>query len=872
MHGTRPTPALSVGGEGVGGWGPAPGPDARPRCAPTRVGKGSGREACAGPALAPPSPVHYRSGLNHRHIDARHSSTARTPIVSSADRTPSADPYAGRESLDFVRAIVADDLRSGRHDHVVTRFPPEPNGYLHIGHAKAILLSWGIARETGGTFHLRFDDTNPETEDIRYVESIQDTIRWLGADWGEHLYFAADYFGRMYDFAEFLVRNGLAYVDSSSEEEIREARGTVTVPGRPTRDRDRPREESLDLFRRMRAGEFPDGAHVLRARIDLASPNMLLRDPVLYRIRHAHHYRTGDAWCIYPLYDYAHPLEDAIEGITHSLCTLEFDNNRAVYDWVVDHWQDFVREEGGTPARPHQYEFARGSLEYTVTSKRKCLELVKGGYVAGWDDPRMATLAGLRRRGVTPEALRSFWERMGVAKFNSRIDIAKLDFAVREDLNTRAKRVLCVLNPLKVVLTNHPEGKTEELDAPYWPHDVPKEGSRPLPFSRELWIDRDDFMEDPPKGFHRLSPGREVRLRYGYVIRCDEVVKDDAGQVVELRCTYDPDTRGGSTPDGRQVKGTIHWVSAAHGIPCEVRLYDRLFTVPDPEAGEEDFKEYLNPDSLVVVKNAVVEPSVRDDEEGERYQFERVGYFYPDPVDSRPDALVFNRTVTLRDTWAKAQPAAAPAKQEARKAKRAAPPAESAAAPSKSPPAAEVERSPELEAMRARFVAGHGLGESDADVLTRDEGVADLYAATVELGAPAASVANWIVNVVLVETKERGVTDIAFTPAELRDMIAMVDDGTISSAAGKTVLAEMVRGGGAPAEIVERRGLRQVSDTSALAPMVDGVIAANAAKAEEYRGGKTGLLGFFVGQVMRQSGGKANPELVNQLVRERLGG
>ena len=800
----------------------------------------------------------------------------RTPLdltVTDTETRTGSDPYAGREALDFIRAIVAEDLRAGRYQEIVTRFPPEPNGYLHIGHAKAILLSYGIAQETGGRFNLRFDDTNPETEDMHYVQSIVDTVRWLGADFGEGPLFAADYFGQMYDFAEYLVQQGLAYVDSSTDEEIREARGTVTEPGRPTKYRNRPVEENLDLFRRMRAGEFPDGAHVLRAKIDLANNNMLMRDPLLYRIRHAHHYRTGDAWCIYPLYDYAHPIEDAIEGITHSLCSLEFDNNRAVYDWVVDHWQDYVRSKGGTPARPHQYEFARGELEYTITSKRKSLQLVKGGYVSGWDDPRMATLAGLRRRGVTPEALRSFWERMGVAKFNSRIDIAKLEHAIRDDLNTRAPRVLCVLRPLKVTITNYPEGESETFDAPLWPHDVPKEGTRPLPFSRTVFIDRDDFMESPPKGFHRLSPGAEVRLRYAYVIRCDEVVKDDDGQIMELRCSYDPATRGGSTPDGRQVKGTIQWVSAEHAVPCEVRLYDRLFTIPYPEAGEGDFKEHLNPDSLVVVHGALVEPSVADDPAGSRYQFERVGYFCSDIVDSRPGALVFNRTVTLRDTWAKTAqaptPAAAPKAEKKPKAERA--PRAASTDGDRPAGAMEVVRSPELEAKRARFVDELGLSPSDADVLTRDDELASLFETTVGLGAAPKAVASWIVNVVLLEVKERGVTDIAFSPAELRELIGLVEDGTISSASGKAVLADMARGGGSPAEIVERRGLRQVSDPGALAPIVDQVIAANAAKADEYRAGKTGLLGFFVGQVMRQSGGNANPALVSQLVQERLG-
>ncbi|HEU4452173.1 MAG TPA: glutamine--tRNA ligase/YqeY domain fusion protein, partial [Longimicrobium sp.] len=536
----------------------------------------------------------------------------------------------------------------------------------------------------------------------------------------------------------------------------------------------------------------------------------------------------------------------------------------------VEHWQDHVRSTGGTPARPHQYEFARGELEYTIVSKRKLRQLVSGGLVSGWDDPRMPTLAGLRRRGVTPEAIRAFWERMGIAKVNSRVDMGKLEYAIRDDLNHRAPRVLCVLKPLRVVLTNYEEGRSEELDAPYWPHDVPNEGSRPVPFSRVVYIDRDDFAENPPKGFHRLVPGGEVRLRYAYVIRCDEVIKDESGEIVELRCSYDPETRGGNTPDGRQVKGTIHWVSAEHGLPCEVRLYDRLFTVPDPDAREEDFKEFLNPDSLVVIRDAVVEPGVRDDAPGSRYQFERVGYFCSDMVDSRPDALVFNRTVTLRDTWAKA--AQAPARPEAPKAAKK--PRE--AAPSDGakprPRAAEVSRGPEMEARRARYEAEMGLSGEEADVLTRDVGIAELFEATVAAGARPKGVASWIVNVLLLELKERGIAEIAFGPAEFKGLIDLVDGGAISSGAGRTVLAEMAREGGVPDEIVERRGLRQVSDAGALEPAVDAVLAANAAKADEYRAGKTGLLGFFVGQVVRQSGGSANPALVREIVERKLGG
>jgi glutaminyl-tRNA synthetase len=797
-------------------------------------------------------------------------------------RTPSDAPGAAEagaatpQSVDFVRAIVADDLRSGKHRSIVTRFPPEPNGYLHIGHAKSIVLNFGIAAETGGVCHLRFDDTNPETEDVRYVESIQDSVRWLGYEWGEHLYFASDYFPQMYELAEFLIREGNAYVDSSTEEEIREARGSVTEPGRPTPSRGRSPEENLELFRRMRAGEFPDGSHVLRAKIDLASRNMLLRDPILFRIRHAHHYRTGDEWCIYPLYDYAHPIEDAIECVTHSICTLEFENNRPLYDWVVEGWRRYAGASGaaageagdGTECRPHQYEFARGNLEYTVVSKRKLLELVRGGFVSGWDDPRMPTLAGLRRRGVTPEAIRSLWEGVGVTKVENRIDIARLEHAIRDDLNQKVPRVLCVLRPLRVVLTNYPEDRTEELDAPYYPHDVPKEGSRRLPFSRELYIDRDDFMEDPPRGFFRLTPGGEVRLRYGYIIRCDEVVRDASGEVAELRCTYDPDTRGGTAPDGRTVRGTIQWVSARHGIPCEVRLYDRLFSVPDPDGGEEDFKTHLNPESLVVVEGAVIEPGVRDDPAGSRYQFERVGYFCSDPVESRPDALVFNRTVTLRDTWARAARAEAAREEAKPEPKRRAP--RDQPRPRTEAPAPEVQRSPELEARRARYQGELQLPSEEAEILTRDLATSDLFEAALGGRASARGAANWVIHELPRELGDRTLANLPFGGAELGELVALVENGTLSSSAGREVLSEMAQSGGDPAAIVERLGLKQVSDPDALAPVVEEVVAANPAKAEEYRGGKAGLLGFFIGQVMRRTGGKANPELVRELLEKRL--
>jgi glutaminyl-tRNA synthetase len=552
--------------------------------------------------------------------------------------------------VDFVRRIVDEDLAAGRNDrHVRTRFPPEPNGYLHIGHAKAICLDFGVAAERGGTCNLRFDDTNPAKEDVEYVDSIQQDVRWLGFEW-DALFYASDYFEQLYDFAVELIQRDKAYVDSLSADEVREYRGTLTEPGRNSPYRDRPIEESVDLFARMRAGEFPDGTHMLRAKIDMASPNLNMRDPVLYRIRHARHHRTGGKWCIYPMYDYAHPLSDAIEWITHSLCTLEFEDHRPLYDWLVN---EFVPPH--KPTRPRQIEFARLNLTYTIMSKRKLLQLVQQGHVGAWDDPRMPTLSGLRRRGYTPESIREFCARIGVAKKENMIDVAQLEDCVRGDLNRHAPRVMAVLNPVKVVITNYPEGQVEYVDVINNPEDA-SAGTRKVPFSRELYIEQDDFREDPPKKFYRLAPGREVRLRCAYFIACHEVVKDTQGNIVELRCTYDPATRGGDAPDGRKVKATLHWVSAAHAVPVEVRLYDRLFKVEDPESTGpgQTFLDHLNPDSLTVVKGCQAEPSLTDAEPMSRYQFERLGYFVVD-LDSKPGALVFNRTVSLRDAWAKIQ-------------------------------------------------------------------------------------------------------------------------------------------------------------------------------------------------------------------------
>ncbi|MFW6193661.1 MAG: glutamine--tRNA ligase/YqeY domain fusion protein, partial [Gemmatimonadota bacterium] len=608
------------------------------------------------------------------------------------------DPAGPRR--DFLREIVARDVREGTHAGVVrTRFPPEPNGYLHIGHAKAICADFGVAEEFGGTCHLRMDDTNPLTEEEKYVEAAARDVRWLGFEWEGPIRHASDYFGRYWELALQLVRDGKAYVDSLPGEQIREMRGTVTEPGRPSPHRDRPVEESLELCRRMRAGEFDEGEHVLRARIDMAAENMKLRDPVLYRVVDGHHYRTGDEWPVYPMYDWAHPLGDALEGITHSFCTLEFEENRALYDWVVENTRPDGpdSEPGSWDPRPRQYEFSRLNLDYTVMSKTKLGRLVRAGDVDGWDDPRMPTLAGLRRRGIPPRAIRRFCDEVGLSRAKQQVQISRLEHVVRDELNRSAPRVMCVLEPLKLVIENYPEGKTETLETPLFPRDVDRGGSREVPFGRELFIERDDFRPDPPEGYYRLAPGREVRLRHGYFVTCEEVVRDEeTGEVVELRCRYDPETRGGSAPDGRSPDGTIHWVPADASLPCEVRLYDRLFDVPDPEADVDDFRENLNPASLEVLEESRIEPGVLDDPADTRYQFYRQGYFVRDPgpetggddaggSGARSDgsgrsdrasggdddpagvgprgagedapALVVNRIVHLRDPWAEREAA-----------------------------------------------------------------------------------------------------------------------------------------------------------------------------------------------------------------------
>jgi glutaminyl-tRNA synthetase len=780
----------------------------------------------------------------------------------------------GGTGTDFIRQVVAADLQSGRHGgSVVTRFPPEPNGYLHVGHATHVCLNFGIAQEFGGRCHLRYDDTNPEKESEEFVRSIQEDIRWLGFDWGEHLYFASDYFERMYECAEVLIGKGLAYVDSQPMEAIREGRGSVTEPGVPSPHRIRTAEENLDLFRRMRGGEFEDGAHVLRGKIDMASPNMLMRDPVLYRIRHAHHYRQGDAWCIYPLYDYAHCLEDAYEGVTHSICTLEFENNRELYDWVLD-------SVGFQDPRPHQYEWAGLDLEGAVLSKRFIKPLVDEGVVSGWDDPRLATMAAYRRRGVPPEALRLLADLIGVSKTGAKTEEAKLDFAIREVLNPSAPRVMAVLDPLKVVLTNYPAGGIEEIDAPLFPHDVPAEGSRLVPFSRELWIERADFEEAPPKGFRRLVPAGEVRLRYAYVIRCDEVVKDESGRVVELRCTYDPKTRGGSTPEGRKVKGTIQWVSVPHALDAEVRLFDRLFSDCDMAVvAEEDAFDptvYLNPDSLVVVR-AKVEPSIASDASDTRYQFERTGYFWRDPVDGVDGELIFNRIVALKDTWARkevpgagdAPPAggAVPSDRNGSQGGERAPSRPSA--PTRAGDAARRARqlTPEMVQRFERYRSEFGVIDEHAELLASSP---EFFEAALAEHHDATAVASWIVVDLRGLLGDRTLSSLPFGGAAIGRLAALVDSGRISRRAAKDVLARMVEIGGEPEALVAAMGLEKVSDSEALGAIIESVLSGRPDKVAEYRGGKKGLIGFFVGEVMKQTGGAADPAKAKLLLSERL--
>ena len=753
------------------------------------------------------------------------------------------------ESKDFLRTIVEEDLESGKYKEVHTRFPPEPNGFPHIGHAKSICINFGIARDYHGHCNLRMDDTNPTTEDTKYVEALKDAVEWLGFDWDGNVRYTSDYFPKLYDYAVQLIKMGKAYVDSLNEEEIREYRGTVTEPGKRSKYAERSIEENLDLFERMKKGEFEEGEHVLRAKIDMTAANMKMRDPLLYRIRHAHHYRAGDEWHIYPMYDFAHCLSDYIEGITHSICTLEFENNRAIYDWILE-------TLGLTTQRPYQHEFARLGINYTVMSKRKLLELVNEGKVSGWDDPRMPTIAGYRRRGYTPESIINFCDQIGIAKANSMVDVSQLEFSIRDDLNQKVPRVLCVLDPLKVTIENY-EG-SEELDAPYYPEDVPKEGSRKIPFSKEIYINRDDFIENPPKGYYRLTPDQPVRLRHAYIITCKEVIKDAEGNITEIIAEYHPDSKSGSDTSGIKVKSAIQWVDAAKAKRVEVRLYDRLFKDEAPE-GLED----INPDSLKIIKNALIEPAVITDKPDVRFQFEREGYFFADPVDYTDENPVFNKIVGLKDSWAKKSKS----NERAPKAERK-PQTKTVQVDGEVAPMSEAE-----EKLFDRYIDELKLNSEVANTLARDARLSDFYSESLNLSESSPNpvgLANIVTNEIARELKEKTVDELKFNPIQIGELAKMVDDEIISTKIAKQVFEEMAQTGENPKQIVEAKGLVQISDPAQILPIIDEVIVKNPDNVAKFKAGNTKLLGFFVGQVLKTTGGKANPKVVNKLVAERL--
>ena len=745
------------------------------------------------------------------------------------------------ESKDFLRTIVEKDLKSGKYKEVVTRFPPEPNGFPHIGHAKSIVINFGIARDYNGRCNLRMDDTNPTKEDTKYVEALKDAVEWLGFDWGDNVYFTSDYFHKIYDYAIKLIKMDKAYVDSLNEEEIREYRGTVTDSGKRSKYAQRSVEENLDLFARMKEGEFKDGEHVLRAKIDMSAANMKMRDPLLYRIRHAHHFRAGDEWSIYPMYDFAHCLSDYTEGISHSLCTLEFENNRDIYNWVLD---TLELEQ----PRPHQHEFARLAINYTVMSKRKLLELVEGGQVNGWNDPRMPTIAGYRRRGYTPESILNFCDQIGIAKANSMVDVAQLEFCIRDDLNTKVPRVMCVLDPLKVTIVNY-DG-SEELDASYYPEDVPKEGSRKMPFSSTIYIERDDFNENPPKGYFRLAPEQPVRLKHAYIITCRKVIKDAKGKIIEIKAEYNPKSKSGSDISGIKVKSAIQWVSAKEAKTVEVRLYDRLYSIEAPEDMED-----LNPNSLKVIKNALVEPAVILEKPDERFQFERQGYFYADPIDYSDENPVFNKIVGLKDSWGKKKKTTDTSKPQDKKVQ------------------IDGEVVPMSESQKIlfdRYNLELGLNSELANTLARDEQLSSFYEEALLILDSPVSLANMVTNEVARELKQMQISELKFSAKQVAKLIQMVDDTTISNKIAKQVFEEMVKSGENPTKIVEDKGLVQISDPAKISPIIDEIIAKNPDNVAKFKAGNTKLLGFFVGQVLKATGGKANPKVVNKLVAEKL--
>jgi glutaminyl-tRNA synthetase len=747
------------------------------------------------------------------------------------------------DNKDFLRLKVQEDLKAGKYQKIITRFPPEPNGFPHIGHAKSIALNFGIARDYNGVCNLRMDDTNPTTEDTKYVEALKDAVQWLGFEWADDVRFTSDYFDKLYEWAKELIKMDKAYVDSLDEDTMREYRGTVTQAGRRSEFASRSVEENLDLFEHMKNGEFKDGEHVLRAKIDMGAANMKMRDPLLYRIRHAHHYRAGDKWCVYPMYDFAHCLSDYIEGVTHSICTLEFENNRDIYDWVID-------TLNLPKPRPYQHEFARLGINYTVMSKRKLLELVNENYVSGWDDPRMPTIAGYKRRGYTKESILNFCHQIGVAKANSIVDVSQLEFCIRDDLNTKVPRVMCVLDPLKVTITNY-EG-SEQIEASYYPHDVPKEGSRALPFSSEIFIERDDFNENPPKGYYRLTPNQSVRLKHAYIITFEEIIKDSDGNIIEIKATYHKDSKSGSDTSGIKVKSAIQWVDAKDHKKAEVRVYDRLYKVENPQSVED-----LNPNSLQIIKNALIEPAVINEKPDERYQFERQGYFYADPVDYSDEKPVFNKIVGLKDSWGKKSETS---RRGERKQKEQKVQVDGEIAP----------MSEDEQKLYDRYTGELKLNSEVANTLARDEKLSNFFDKALDDTSLAVTLANIVANEVARELKDKDISELKFSPSQISSLVKMIEDETISSKIAKQVFEEMVKSGDEPKVIVEAKGLVQISDPAIIEPLIDEVIAKNPDNVVKYKDGNKKLFGFFVGQVLKATSGKGNPKVVNELVQMKL--
>jgi len=743
---------------------------------------------------------------------------------------------------DFLRRIVEKDLKSNKYQEVVTRFPPEPNGFPHIGHAKSISINFGIAKDYNGKCNLRMDDTNPTTEDTKFVEALKDAVEWLGFEWSGDIRHTSDYFDKLHDYAIQLIKMGKAYVDSLPEDEMRKYRGTVTEAGKRSKYAERSIEENLELFEKMKNGEFKDGEHVLRAKIDMTSPNMKMRDPLLYRIRHAHHFRAGDEWSIYPMYDFAHCLSDYIEGVSHSICTLEFENNRDIYNWVLD-------TLGLKPLRPYQHEFARLNINYTVMSKRRLLELVENGIVDGWDDPRMPTIAGLKRRGYTPESILDFCDQIGVAKANGVVDVAQLEYSIRNDLNPKVPRVMCVLDPLKVTITNYEEN--EEIEASYYPHDVPKEGTRKLPFSKEIYINRDDFAENPPKGYFRLTPNQPVRLRYAYIISCKEIIRDNNGNITEIKAEYYPNSKSGEDSSGIKVKSAIQWVEANSAKEVELRVYDRLFKTEAPQGAED-----INPNSLKIIKNALIEPAVIIEKPDVRFQFEREGYFYVDPIDYTDQKPVFNKIVSLKDSWAKKK------KKSQNKPK---PQPKKVQIDGEVAPMTQIQQT-----LFDNYTKELKLNSEVANTLARDAKLSSFYQeALKEFNSPI-TLANIITNEVARELKQKSIDELKFSPKEIAELVNMIDNETISTKIAKQVYEEMAKSGANPIEVVESKDLKQISDPNVILPIIDEVIAKNPVNVEKYKKGNKKLFGFFVGQVLKATRGKGNPKVVNGLIVKKL--